>query len=223
MKFQLPAHFTDITLREYLAWHQGDGESRLSIFIDDTHKMKLNARQNAYQYLCNLFDNEIPQFRKRITLDVKYGFVNDWDAFSYGEWVDTDVYSQDMYNTAHKLMSVLYRPIIRETKDTYEIEAYSGTKDAEKWLDTPASWFLGMLLFFSNKKNEYLMTSVQSMVEVMSMSSTSGGDGTSLPSHSRGKIYSRWIRLLSYLSSKCSRIWRTLWIRKGKRTKGLDN
>jgi hypothetical protein len=224
MKFQLPAHFTDITLKEYLAWYSSDGYSRLSIFIEDTHKMKLNARDNAYQYLCELFDNEVPQFNYRVEINGKrYGFVNDWDAFSFGEWVDTDTYSQDFSLTAHKLMSVLYRPIIRETKETYEIEEYAGSNNADIWLDTPASWFLGALLFFSRKRKEYLTTSAQSLLEVMSMSSTSVGDGMSLSSALPGKTSSKWTKLRSYLLDKCSRIWRTVWIRKENRAKGLDN
>jgi len=224
MKFQLPAHFTDITLKEYLAWHSADGENRLSIFIEDTHKMKLNARNNAYQYLCNLFENEIPQFNYRVEVNGKrYGFINDWDAFTTGEWVDTDTYSQDMLLTAHKLMSVFYRPIIRETKSTYEIEEYAGSNNADIWLEKPASWFLGALLFFSSKRNEYLTNSARSLVEVMSMPSTKDGGGMNSSSPSRGRIFSRWMQLRSYLLSRSLLIWRTLWIRKGKRAKGLDN
>ncbi len=224
MKYQLPAHFTDITLKEYLAWHSSEGDSRLSIFIEDTHKMKLNARNNAYQHLCELFENEVPQFNYRVEVKGKrYGFVNDWDAFSFGEWVDTDTYSQDFLLTAHKLMSVLYRPIIRETKETYEIEEYAGSNNADIWLETPASWFIGMLLFFSRKRNEYLTTSARSLLEVIRTSFTKDGDGISSSSPSQGRIYSKWVRLPSYLLSRFSRIWRMLWIGKGKRAKGLDN
>lgn len=219
MKVQLPADFTEITLREYIAWHQGTGESRIAIFVKEPHKVKLNARNNIYQHLQEIFSAGMPQFFYRVKVNGKtYGFINDWDALSTGEYIDIETYADD----PHKLMSILYRPVIRETKETYEIEEYHGSKDSEVWLDCPASWYLGAVLFFCKKRSEYLATSQRSLLEVMKqMTSTTDGDGTKLSSTLRDKTFSRWTLLRSYLLGRCSRIWRTLWTRKGKRMRGL--
>ena len=223
MKIKLPAHFTDVTLREYIAWHEGSGQARMNVFVKDVHKMRLNAVNNTYSYLEDLMSNETPQFFHRIKIgEETYGFVNDWDAFTSGEWIDCESYAKEL-NTAHKLMSVLYRPVTRETKDTYEIKEYQGSKDSEKFLDLPASYFLGMVLFFCKKRSELLRTSERSLMEVLrAMTTTRDGAGTKLSSPSREMTSSRWTPLRSFLSSSFSRILRMLWIGRGKRTKGLD-
>lgn len=35
--------------------------------------------------------------------------------------------------------------------DSYEIEEYKGTKGADIWLDVPASYYLGAVVFFARK------------------------------------------------------------------------
>lgn len=225
MKIQLPAHFTDVTLREYIAWHQSAGEARLSIFIKDTNKMKLNARSAAYAHLCEIMENEVPQFFDRVRIgDKTYGFINDWDNFTTGEWIDVETYTKDELGNAHKLMSIWYRPVTRQTKDTYEIEEYKGTKDSEIWLDEPASYYLGAVVFFCKKRSELLRTSGRSLMEIVrAMTSPTGGGGTTSYLTWQEMTSSRWRRLRSYLLGKFSLIWRMLWIRKEKRARDLDN
>lgn len=219
MKIKLPANFSDVTLREYIAWHQGSGDARLSIFVGDTHKVKLNARNAAYAHLCEIMENEVPLFFEKISIEGKrYGFVNNWDNFTTGEWIDVETYSKG--SDLQKLMSVWYRPIKNEAGDSYEIEEYKGTKGADIWLDVPASYYLGAVVFFCKKRSELLRTSGRSLMAVVrAMTSPIGGDGMRSFMRSQGIASSRWARLRGYLLGRYSRIWRTLRIGREKRAR----
>lgn len=87
---------------------------------------------------------------------VEYGLETDFGKMAWGAWVDLEVYSSDnISDNIHKLMSVLYRPVISKSKDgkKYVIEPYdSATIDerAELFLTLPISyWFTASDFFLS--------------------------------------------------------------------------
>ncbi len=56
---------------------------------------------------------------------IEYGLENNWSKLAWGAWVDFEVYSADnIYANLHKIMSILYRPIISKDKNacTYTID-----------------------------------------------------------------------------------------------------
>ena len=50
---------------------------------------------------------------------VEYGLENDWSKLAWGAWVDFEVYCADdkIYENLHKIMAVLYRPVISHDKE----------------------------------------------------------------------------------------------------------
>ena len=180
MKIVLPTDFKDITLHQYQQWHKGlDKFNSIALFTDiDLSKVSLNAINTSYEHLEELFSNEEPRFFKIIEhQEEKYGFVNDWDAFSAGEWIDVETYSSDPVLNAHKIMSILYRPIDRMVLDRYSIVPYEGTNDSLK--DIPACFFLGAMVFFCESEKEYLNNLAHSLTEVAVQTlSRNAGDGT---------------------------------------------
>ena len=114
-------------------------------------------------------------FNKR----VKYGFIPNWDEFTTGEWIDTQAYVEDFWPNAHKLMSVLYRPITWELKDKYEIAKYTAKEDAMLMKSLPADLFSGTMLFFWNSRRERLNSLQSSLLDHLEelTSSTKSGDG----------------------------------------------
>ena len=179
MKITLPLDFQDITLEQYQKYHSGISDIELLklFWKGDVSKVSLNALETAKNHLNELFSNEDARFFKSFTFeDIEYGFVNDWNEFTTGEWIDCETYGQNLRD-AHKLMSILYRPITRRTDKWYEIEPYNGSHEMFK--DLPASWYLGMTVFFCEREKELLTSSAQSlmgMVEKLT-SSRKGGDG----------------------------------------------
>jgi hypothetical protein len=85
-----------------------------------------------------------------VTIDgVEYGFEPNLSQMQYGAYLDitrNDTITIDE-NWA-KIMSILYRPVVRKKGEMYEIERYDGKIDAEKWLDVGMDIHFGTLFFF---------------------------------------------------------------------------
>jgi hypothetical protein len=57
---------------------------------------------------------------------IEFGFIPDLENISLGEYSDLDKYIVD-FDTMHKAMAVMYRPITSRKGEQYEIEPYNGT------------------------------------------------------------------------------------------------
>ena len=85
-----------------------------------------------------------------------------------GEWVDVDTYiTNGVEDNLHKIMSVLYRPVIAKDGDKYAIEEYKPSEERQKlFLDNlMVGDFYGVSVFFSSLGNELLMSSLKSSVK----------------------------------------------------------
>lgn len=84
----------------------------------------------------------------------KYGFVNRLTDLTVGEWVDLEFYTQDTVKNMHKIMAILYRPLITAFTDTQRIvepyDSATGQIRAELFLDNVSVGDVyGALVFFS--------------------------------------------------------------------------
>ncbi len=86
---------------------------------------------------------------------IEYGLENNWSKLAWGAWVDFEVYSADnIYANLHKIMSILYRPIISKDKKNaknYKIVPYKSEEiddRAEVMKVVPVSYWLGASQFF---------------------------------------------------------------------------
>jgi hypothetical protein len=101
------------------------------------------------------------EFNRILEIDgVRYGFVNNLESISLGEWIDLDYYTSSWDDDKHKLAAVLWRRIIKEDNLGYEIEEYNGEtskKVAEIFYDKLSySDLWGASLFFSLIATEIL-------------------------------------------------------------------
>lgn len=94
---------------------------------------------------------------------VLYGLENDWSKLAFGAWVDFEVYSSDnIYSNLDKIMAILYRPVISQDKKDklkYKIVPYKSEEieeRAEVMRLTPARYWMGASLFFSQVVNIYI-------------------------------------------------------------------
>lgn len=79
---------------------------------------------------------------------VEFGFIPNLEKMSFGEFIDLDKYIGDI-NNAHKAMAVLYRPIKKKWKDTYDILDYKGSDEYSEVLkDMPAVVAESAMVFF---------------------------------------------------------------------------
>jgi hypothetical protein len=97
---------------------------------------------------------EEPKFQQRFTFDGKdYGFIPNLDDISFGEYIDLDE-NMIAWDSMHKAMSVLYRPIEMEKGDRYTIKKYDGIDNEDTMKRTPVDIALGASVFFYNLRNE---------------------------------------------------------------------
>ena len=94
-------------------------------------------------------------FREKPDLVVKkkhggkqFGFVPNLEQITLGEFTDIDSNITDWRNM-HRVMAVLYRPIVSKVGKYYQIEEYDGTdKYAELMLSMSLDVVMGSLVFF---------------------------------------------------------------------------
>lgn len=97
---------------------------------------------------------------RRFTLDgVEYGFIPNLDTdISYGENKDIVEHIRDGVRSSHKAMAILYRPILKSSKNTYKIEEYKlPVVHEESFRNAPVSILLGAQVFFWTLTKELLM------------------------------------------------------------------
>ena len=86
--------------------------------------------------------------------DKEYGLVQDFFKLTMAEWVDLEVYSngENILDNIHKIMAILYRPIVKKLKgNKYQIENYNSNdieQRAEEFLDLPLEFYLSVSSFF---------------------------------------------------------------------------
>lgn len=121
----------------------------------------------------------------------EFGFINDLENITLGEYTDLDSYVTDWSNM-HRAMAVLYRPVINRSSDKYTISDYEGTGDyADVMRFMPLDVALGSLVFFYHLGNEllkatlnYLAEETAEMATVDKSSSVKSGAGTIASMHS---------------------------------------
>ena len=203
MELRLPATFSDLKLRHLQALQtETDPIRRLDavtgLGVSKLRDMPQPLILKGDAYLTNLLANEAPDFQRIVELKgTRYGFIPNWEEFPAGEWIDLEVYTQDCWKTAHKAMSVLYRPLDRHLGDAYTIEKYTAKEDADVFLDMPAPYVAGALLFFWTTERKLLSTTRKSLAEtaVAMMSLGRSGDGIRPSLRSRVRTFSKWTRL----------------------------
>ena len=157
IKIEIPESINDIKLwhwQKYMSIVKEDADvefanrKALEIFygIDGKHYTKLKVK-DIDKIVSVLSDalREKPTLVTRFVLnDIEYGFIPDFDDMTFGEFVDLDKYSN--IKDYHKLMSILFRPIINDSKGKYAIASYEGSNELLK--DMPLGITLSATAFF---------------------------------------------------------------------------
>ena len=92
---------------------------------------------------------------------ITYGLENDWSKLTWGQWVDLEVYSQPdtITDNIHKILAILYRPIIIEKGTKYTLEKFDYAKLEERSQlfqeKLPIHIWFGIGVFFLGILREY--------------------------------------------------------------------
>lgn len=153
-------------------------------------KMSYNDVKRISARLFSYFNQKPELIIKKKHGGKKFAFVPNLERITLGEFTDIDSNIKDWRNM-HRVMAVLYRPIVKEVGDYYEIEEYDGTdKYAELMLSMSLDVVLGSLVFFyrlgidlSRATTKYLQEATK-MTSAQKQILTENGDGTEAFMHS---------------------------------------
>ena len=199
----IPENLSEITLGQYQHYLnvsknlEGDdlAQRTVSILCDiklsDITMMRLADVREISEHLNLLFSMEQELETCFNIKSQEFGFITSLDDISFGEYVDLDKYLND-WETMHKAMAVLYRPIVRRLDDKYEINEYNGSDafcDIMRFM--PLDVALGSIVFFYRIANEllkatrnYLVKQTKELITAKGRNSISNGDGTTVSTHS---------------------------------------
>ena len=105
--------------------------------------------------------SETPKFVPTFKIkDLEFGFIPDLQNISFGEYVDLEE-NLKSWDTYHKAMAVMYRPIKLKVKDGYEIMEYKGSAEfADLMKFAPLGVTLSSSVFFWNLGSELLQSTI---------------------------------------------------------------
>jgi hypothetical protein len=146
--------------------------------------MPYNTVQRLAKRVFSYFEGNPSLVKRKRLKSVLYGFTPNLEDITLGEYVDLDANVTD-WNNMHKAMAVLYRPVVSEAGEYYEIEEYDGTdKYSEAMKQMTLEVVLGSLVFFYRLGIDLSIAMTESLEEQMSttslpkQTSEESGDGT---------------------------------------------
>jgi hypothetical protein len=204
---KVPSTLEEITVKQYSEFvkiqsNNQDDEfiamKMVSIFcnmeLSEVSKISYSSIIDIVQHLNTLFTQKNELVRRFTLGGVEFGFIPDLENISFGEYVDLEA-NLTSFETMHKAMAVMYRPIVREQKNRYDIQSYESSSNfAEVMEFAPISIALGAQVFFWNLGKELLQATMDYLEKTMSkkqkatlakqLNLANGGDGIAAYMHS---------------------------------------
>ena len=164
IQISIAQSYEDVTLRDYLRLqkeiknYEDNEEAQTAILVtylcdislDILTKLGSDDFKTISMELAKWINNTDYPLQQIIRIDGKeYGFEPNLSTMSYGAYSDITKYENiQIDDNWAKIMSILYRPITKKVRDTYEIEPYNGNINEDIWLKVPMSIHFGTMFFF---------------------------------------------------------------------------
>ena len=183
IEISIPQSYQDITLRKYLALqkelknYEDNEEAQAAVLVtylcgidsDDLIGLGRGDYVNISAEISSWIGNTNHPLQQFIWIDgVEYGLEPNLSNMSYGAYADITQYDTITIDTNWaKIMSILYRPVTKRVRDTYEIERYIGLIDSDKFLDVSMDKHFGTLFFFVNLSTDLVKSILNSTKEAV--------------------------------------------------------
>ena len=191
----MPTDWNDITLTQYVdvikkAKQVGLRELEKVVHIisiltwisgEDLYRLSTKNISKLGGYVTELLQS-LPEDELNHIIEVEgveYGFHTKLADITMGEWVDIDTYiTEGVEDNLHKIMSVLYRPVIAKEGDKYAIEEYKPDKDRQELFKNKLKVgdFYGVSVFFSELGRELLESSLKFPIQKITEETTEVSD-----------------------------------------------
>ena len=183
IEISIPQSYEDITLRKYLALqkelknYEDNEEAQAAVLVtylcgidsDDLIGLGRADYVNISAEISNWIGNTTYPLQQFIWIDgVEYGLEPNLSNMSYGAYADITQYDTiTIDDNWAKIMSILYRPVTKRVRDTYEIERYAGRIDSDKFLDVSMDKHFGTLFFFVHLSTDLVKSILNSTKEAV--------------------------------------------------------
>ena len=177
LEINVPSSLSEIPLKHYQEFLKVQADSNdeefvaqkmIEIFcgipLKDVVKMKLTSLNELIAHFSKLFA-EKPVFQRTFKISaeegqIEFGFIPELEEISFGEYVDLESHLQS-WDTYHKAMAVMYRPIVKTRKDKYDILPYEPNKDFQELMRfAPLDVVIASSLFFWTLGNELVQATL---------------------------------------------------------------
>ncbi len=181
IKIEVPKDYSAITLRKYLELlndlktYEDDEEAKEAAMFwhlcgIDAHTLQKidkglldRIKEQLYSFLNK---TDYPLHRTVKIGEVEYGFEPNLSEMAYGAYVDISKYdSVTIDENWAKIMSILYRPVVKKMGALYDIQPYSGKIEEELFLDVPMSVHFGTYFFFIYISKELMSDILNSLIQ----------------------------------------------------------
>jgi hypothetical protein len=170
LNFSIAANAKGITLNQYIDYQNAvDKIEQVRVITGKSSESIRLLQVHVIDEIIETFEAAIRlssgDFERTVRIGAyELGFIPDLSSMSFGEYVDMDTVCGDIYKdgvimgeAAHKMMSILYRPIKAKFGKYYDIEAYD-SNGKRKYEDAigklTLDHVLNTLLFFSSLEIE---------------------------------------------------------------------
>ena len=187
---------------------------------EDVQRIKLSEFEDTIQHINDLFNEDTSKLINRFKMTgsdgqggertVEFGFIPKLDDISFGEYIDLESYI-GKWESMHKAMAVLFRPVTKDSKGYYLIEDYQGSaKHSDAMLDMPVSVALSATVFFYRlgiKLQNYTLDSLAKQMLKEEAQQTS-----KLTLGKNGDGISQYIRLLREMLDELTKLQKPVFI-----------
>jgi len=181
LELNVPTTLEEITLSQYqkfLKTQEGSNDNEFiaqkmvqifcGIDFKDIVKMKLTDLNELILHFKSLFEQK-PKFQPTFKIgSQEFGFITKLEDITFGEYVDLENNLQK-WETYHKALAVMYRPVKMKFKDKYEIIDYTTMPEMQDLMKfAPLDIAISSSVFFWNLGSELLQSSLSYLeTEVM--------------------------------------------------------
>jgi hypothetical protein len=173
IELSVPSELSDITLGQYQKYlkilDQNKDDDNATEFINlktieifcnvdfkDVLKIPLGEAEKVLKIINKAFEEKPDIIRHFKLLDVDMGFIPNLERISLGEYIDVENGITD-WQTMHKAMSVLYRPVNFRSKERYTIAPYEPSDEVSELMrEMPLDVAMSSVVFFYDLGKELL-------------------------------------------------------------------
>ena len=182
IEITIPDNWNDITLKQYIAIqrdlenYKDDAQAQIDFLIFHLCGITADEIQSLTTESYNKIKNEVTLFfdnQKEYELqpivkigNTEYGFEPNLSQMSYGAYVDITKWDTiKLDENWAKIMSVLYRPIVKKQFSTYLTEPYEGYINETIWLNQKMDIHFGAYFFFVHLSKDLVTSTLNSMMQ----------------------------------------------------------